>query len=173
MSLSPVMLRGAPALQSAISFVRDQVACMRALHARYGRFVAIDTFWPLPVSTQRMFFAVGPEFSQPVLSAPQAWRPAGLTNPGPANSAQRRMRNNLVAMRGWQHTYYRKLLAEPLRRPNVEAMGARSASSSAPRSRLGPRDRPISGISRASWCAGLPSRFSSATIKSAALRSAT
>ncbi len=107
MTLSPVILRGAPALRSAVEFVRDQVGCMRKLHARYGRFLAIEPMWPLPMATQVMYLAVGPEFNQPVLGAPQLWRPANLTNPGPRNSAQRRLRENLVSMRGWQHTYYR------------------------------------------------------------------
>ena len=121
--LTPVALRGPRAFRFAINFVSDQVACMRTLHARYGRFVMLEAIWPLPMSTQVMYLAVGPEFNQAVLGAPQLWRPASLTDPGPPNSAQRRLRENLVAMRGWQHTYYRKLLTEPVRRQSVEAMG--------------------------------------------------
>ena len=118
-----VTLRGLKAFAAYARFFRDPIACMAALHRRYGRLFAIGEV--LPVGRERLhFMAADIEINRRVYSDPDNFRAVGLVMKGPHGSALNRMRRGLVGMNGRQHKHYRALFMPPFRRPNIAGYAA-------------------------------------------------
>lgn len=104
-----------------IRFLRDPVAYMRMLQERHGPIAAL-------VGGRRgMVFAFGPEHNRQLLSDPARFHSAGVTYPGPENSAQRRLGRGLFSMNTAHHREQRRLVAPPFHGKAIEGCSATTA----------------------------------------------
>jgi len=108
-----------------VRFLRDPIRCLMDLRARHGELCALDHGVPLGSRGRRFVFALGPEYNRRVLSDIQHFHATGQSLPGPAGSAQRRVRFGLTRMRGERHAEQRALLLPLFQRSAVrEQAGA-------------------------------------------------
>jgi cytochrome P450 len=119
----PVRIAGLDALKGFAQFLRDPIAAMRAAHAAHGPFVIVAS--PLRIGTLRRLIALtaGAAFNREVLGDAATWRPTHIMAVGRSDTAERRVGLGLFSMSGPRHAHYRRLLAPPLRRSNVDAGG--------------------------------------------------
>lgn len=116
------VLRGLDALRAVYYFATDPLTGLKRFHESHGRLVAIRLPHAFAGSTHRIFLAVGPRYNERVLGDTKSYRTSGVLLKGPDGSAQRRVRNGLVAMNGPKHKHYRKMMLPALRRGAVEGM---------------------------------------------------
>lgn len=120
-------LRGLAALPWWTRFLRDPIRCLTTLRARHGPLFALHNPVPGGGHGSRFVFALAPEYNRVVLSDPERFRATGQTLPGPAGSAQRRVRYGLTRTRGERHQEQRALLLPLFQRPAIrEKAGAMS-----------------------------------------------
>src|SRR5712691_2843573 len=126
---APVQLSGLAALRFGLQFVRDPLAAVRRSYESFGPFVVLADALPFIRHPRAVLFGVplvltaGAAFHRELLENPATWRPVSMMPGGPRHSAARRMTEGLMRMTGPRHAHYRKLLAAPLRRTSVDAMG--------------------------------------------------
>lgn len=116
------MLTGLDAVRAVYYFATDPLTGLKRFHESHGRLVAIRLPHAFAGSTHRLFLAVGPRYNERVLGDTKTYRTSGVLLKGPEGSAQRRVRNGLVAMNGPKHKHYRKMMLPPLRRGAVDGM---------------------------------------------------
>jgi cytochrome P450 len=120
----PFEIDGFSAAVHRVNFLRDPLATARNLYREHGPFIALGPVaGGLPKKPDILAF--GAEFNREVLGAPDVWRTTGLVLRGPRDSAQSRLRRGLMLMAPKEHSHYRRMLAQPLERPNVQALGER------------------------------------------------
>lgn len=112
-------VRGLAALPWWTRFLRDPIRCLTRLRARHGPLFALHNPVPGGGHGSRFVFALAPEYNRIVLSDPDRFRAAGQTLPGPAGSAQRRVRHGLTRTRGDRHRAQRGLLLPLFQRPAI------------------------------------------------------
>lgn len=95
---------------------RDTVGCLMRLQERHGPVVAY------PKGSDLTLFVNGGEASRSLYSDPETFHVYGP--PGPRNSAQRRFGLGLFGLNGPKQQEHRRLLMPPVKKPNVEAIGA-------------------------------------------------
>jgi cytochrome P450 len=124
----PVRLTGLAALRWGVSFARDPLMTTQRMLDGCGPFVILADAVPFTKRVRAVMlgvplvFTAGAEFNAEVLSDPETWRGVSVLPGGPKNSAARRMASGLPRLTGIPHAHYRKLLSQPLRRTNVEAL---------------------------------------------------
>lgn len=127
--VAPARLRGAATLQWALRLMRSPLVAARRCHEAFGPFVMLADALPyyghprVPLLDVPVVMVAGSAFHREILDDPATWRPVSLLPGGPKGSAARRMTHGLMRMTGPRHAHYRKLLAAPLRRASVDAMG--------------------------------------------------
>jgi len=127
--IAPVKLRGAATLQWAMRLMGDPLVAARQCHKVFGPFVMLTDALPyyghprVPLLDVPLVLVAGSAFHRDILDDPTTWRPVSLLPGGPKGTAARRMTHGLMRMTGPRHAHYRKLLAAPLRRTSVDAMG--------------------------------------------------
>jgi cytochrome P450 len=125
---TPFQLTGLAALRCGWQFARDPLVAMCRAYDDYGPFVVVGKALPFVHHPRTvllgvpLILTVGAAFNRDVLNS-NAWRPVSLLPGGPRNSAARRLSENLTRMTGRRHAHYRKLIAPPLRKANVDALG--------------------------------------------------
>src|SRR5438876_282976 len=112
------VLTGALAAREYIHFFRDPIGCMRTLHRKRGKLVALGPI-AFGEPTKLHVLAIGPEFNRQVLGDPAKFRTTGQFIHGPKNSAQRRIRFGLTRMNGPQHKQQRQLILPPFHKKAV------------------------------------------------------
>jgi cytochrome P450 len=126
----PAHVTGVAALRWALRLMREPLATARRCYQAFGPFVLLDA---APGFHRRprivllgipLVLAAGAAFHREILEDPATWRSVSLMPGGPRRSAARRMTQGLMRMTGPRHAHYRKLLAAPLRRASVDAIGA-------------------------------------------------
>jgi cytochrome P450 len=128
--IAPTRLRGAATRQWALRLMRDPLVAARRCHDAFGPFVMLADALPyygrprIPLLDVPVVLVAGSIFHREILDDPATWRPVSLLPGGPRGSAARRMTHGLMRMTGPRHAHYRKLLAAPLRRTSVDAMGS-------------------------------------------------
>jgi cytochrome P450 len=131
--VKPVRFTGLAALRWGFAFARDPLIATRRMHDAFGPFVLLDEALPFIRPTRTVMlsvplvFAAGAAFHAELLSDPDIWRGVSLLPGGPKDTAARRIGVGLTRLTGDQHEHYRKLVLQPLRRGNVEAIAARMA----------------------------------------------
>jgi cytochrome P450 len=127
--VAPARLRGAAARQWALRLMRNPLVAARHCHEAFGPFVMLADALPyygrprIPLLDLPAVLVAGSAFHREILDDPATWRPVSLLPGGPKGSAAGRMTHGLMRMTGPRHAHYRKLLAAPLRRTGVDAMG--------------------------------------------------
>lgn len=127
--IAPARLRGAATRQWALRLMRDPLVAARHCHEAFGPFVMLADALPyygrprIPLLDVPVVLVAGSAFHREILDDPATWRPVSLLPGGPKGSAAKRMTHGLMRMTGPRHAHYRKLLAAPLRRTSVDAMG--------------------------------------------------
>jgi cytochrome P450 len=127
--VAPVKLRGAATLHWALRLMRDPLVAARRCHEAFGPFVMLTDALPnygqfrIPLLDVPVVLVAGSAFHREILDDPASWRPVSLLPGGPKGTAARRMTHGLMRMSGPRHAHCRKLLAAPLRRTSVDAMG--------------------------------------------------
>ena len=127
---APVQLRGMAAMRWALRLARDPLVAVRRCYDEFGPFVLLADVAPFLRRARGMLLDVplaltaGAAFHREILEDTASWRPVSLMPGGPKNSAARRISEGLMRMTGTRHAHYRRLLAAPLRRVSVDAMGA-------------------------------------------------
>src|SRR5438270_4832794 len=120
--MAPMMkknvLTGTLAAREYIHFFRDPIGCMRTLHRKYRRLVALGPI-AFGEPTKLHVLAVGPELNRQVLGDPAKFRTTGQFIHGPKNSAQRRILFGLTRMNGPQHKQQRQLILPPFHKKAV------------------------------------------------------
>src|SRR5437588_4571659 len=120
--MAPMMkknvLTGTLAAREYIHFFRDPIGCMRTLHRKRGKLVALGPI-AFGEPTKLHVLAIGPEFNRQVLGDPAKFRTTGQFIHGPKNSAQRRIRFGLTRMNGPQHKRQRQLILPPFHKKAV------------------------------------------------------
>src|SRR5262245_3714506 len=125
---APVRLTGPAAWRWALRFGLDPLMATRRAHTAFGPFIVLAEALPFmrrpraPMLNVPLVLTASAAFQRELLSDPETWRGVSLLPGGPRNSAARRMSVGLTRMTGQRHAHYRKLLAPPLRKPNVEAL---------------------------------------------------
>jgi cytochrome P450 len=118
-------IRGWTARRSYVRFVRDPVGALCEAYRRFGPLSVFGNMYPSRKGDQRrIIVALGPTYNRQVLGVPDAFRPIGLTIPGPRGSAQRRVRYGLPVMSGPTHKEQRELVLPPLQNKAVEGYHA-------------------------------------------------
>jgi cytochrome P450 len=112
-------VRGLAALPWWTRFLRDPIRCLTSLRARCGPLFALHNPVPGGGHGSRFVVALAPEYNRIVLSDPDRFRATGQTLPGPAGSAQRRVRHGLTRTRGDRHRAQRALLLPLFQRPAI------------------------------------------------------
>src|SRR5437773_5118 len=107
-----------PTLAYIRGFTADPVGTMMRIHARHGPLVAFEL--SIGREQNRAVLAVGPRYNERVLGDPATFLASGILAPGPAGSAQRRIRRGIVSMNGPRHAHYRRVLLPPLGRGKVD-----------------------------------------------------
>lgn len=120
----PGHVRGLQAARILGLFLRDPIEVSRRVHARHGSLVFVHNPLPVPPNLRAGLFAAGGRHTRAILSAPQAWRSVSVTAVGRRDTAVRRITKNIISMNGRQHAHYRRLVAPPLKRGNIDGMGA-------------------------------------------------
>ncbi len=123
LTLTPAELSGLPALRFAMRLLLEPLIATRDIHASLGPFVVLKIPRFLP-----FILTVGASFNREILNNPASWRGTTIFRGGPKDSAAKRLGNGLVRMTDARHFHYRHLYAEPLRKPNVDALGERMAN---------------------------------------------
>lgn len=125
----PPRLTGLAALRAGLQFAWDPVRAMQRNYEAYGPLLVIGKALPF-VSFPKvvllgapLIFTAGAALNREVLNNLAAWRSVSLLPGGPRNSAARRLSANLTRMTGHRHAYYRKLIAPPLHKHSVDALG--------------------------------------------------
>jgi cytochrome P450 len=130
MIMDGIWLRGVPALNWGLRLVRDPLEAARSCHAAFGPFVILSEALPLARRSRVILLGIplamtaSAALHREILEDPGTWRSASLMPGGPRGSAARRMSEGLIRMNGPRHAHYRRILAAPLRRPSVDAIGA-------------------------------------------------
>ncbi len=88
-----------------IKFYRSPLNYLRKVHSKYGELASFASNSPSAV-----IFAFGPKYNQLLLANPQQFHSAGLTIPGPENSAHRRIGRGIFSMNNGEHQQNRQLL---------------------------------------------------------------
>lgn len=91
-----------------ISFMRDPIGYMMILNKNYGDLVSLVRGVP-----NGMVFAFGPKHNQQILSESDTFLNAGITQPGPIESANHRIGIGLLSMNGEEHKRMRRLVSTP------------------------------------------------------------
>jgi cytochrome P450 len=129
----PVHLTGLAALRWGFEFAREPLIATVRAHQSFGPFVTFDQVLPLLRTRRTVMLGVplvltaGAAFHSELLSNPDTWRGVSLLPGGPRGSAARRIGSGLTRLTGERHAHYRKLVLQPLRRGNVDALTARMA----------------------------------------------
>jgi cytochrome P450 len=125
---APVRVTGPAAWRWALRFGLDPLMTTRRAHAAFGPFIVLAEALPFirrpraPLLNVPLVLTAGAAFNRELLSDPETWRGVSLLPGGPRNSAARRLSQGLTRTTGHQHAHYRKLVAPPLRRANVNAL---------------------------------------------------
>src|SRR5262249_62331285 len=125
---TPVRLTGPAALRWGFRFARDPLMATRRCFETFGPLVMLAEALPfirpgrVAIFDVPLVLTAGAAFQRELLADPETWRGVSLLPGGPRNSAARRMSLGLTRLTGQRHAHYRKLLAPPLRKPNVEAL---------------------------------------------------
>jgi cytochrome P450 len=128
-STAPVRVSGIAALRWGLRLMREPLSAARRCYQAFGPFVLLDAALPFYRDPRVVLFGVplvltaGAAFHREILEDPAIWRSVSLMPGGPRGSAARRMTQGLMRMTGPRHAHYRKLIAAPLRRASVDAMG--------------------------------------------------
>jgi cytochrome P450 len=95
-----------------IQFLHDPIAYMQMLYRRYGQIASFVKGSKVSIvkGSRGMVFAFGPAYNQQVLGTPAKFYSAGLTVPGPADSAQRRLGSGMASMNGERHKKHRRAI---------------------------------------------------------------
>ena len=117
-------LGGLAALPWWTRFLRDPIRCLTSLRARQGPLFVLRNPVPGGGHGSRFVFALAPEYNRAVFSDPDLFRATGQTLPGPAGSAQRRVRYGLTRTRGERHRAQRALLLPLFQRPAIREKAA-------------------------------------------------
>jgi len=126
---TPVRLTGPAALRWGFRFARDPLMATRRCFETFGPLVMLAEALPfirpgrVAIFDVPLVLTAGAAFQRELLADPETWRGVSLLPGGPRNSAARRMSLGLTRMTGQRHAHYRKLLAPPLRKASVEALG--------------------------------------------------
>src|SRR5438046_4436295 len=112
------VLTGALAAREYIHFFRDPIGCMRTLHRKRGKLVALGPI-AFGEPTKLHVLAVGLEFNREVVGDAAKFRTTGQFIRGPKDSAQRRIRFGLTRMNGPQHKQQRQLILPPFHKKAV------------------------------------------------------
>lgn len=91
-----------------INFMRDPIGYMIMLRREYGDVAALVREVP-----RGMVFAFGPRYNQQILSEADTYLNAGITQPGPRESANNRIGVGLLSMNGEAHKRVRRLVSMP------------------------------------------------------------
>jgi cytochrome P450 len=124
-----VRLTGVAALGWGLRLLRDPLGAARGCHEAFGPLVILSQALPLARSSRIILLGLplammaSAALHREILENPGTWRSSSLMPGGPRGSAARRMSEGLMRMNGPRHAHYRKLLAAPLRRPSVDALG--------------------------------------------------
>ncbi len=116
-------LRGLKALGFMARFGTNPLIAARDLTDRHGPLVAVHPVLGIPKRGRLTVIASGAAFNQAVLSDTSNWLTGRLPTGGPPGTALDRLGQNIVSMNGPAQTHFRRLIARPLRRDKVEAMG--------------------------------------------------
>ena len=114
-------MRGAAAVWWYVHFFRDPVGCLRRAHREHGPLFALGRAASWVRGERLHLLAIGPEFNRLVIGDPALFRSTGQGIRGPADSAQRRLRNGLTRMQHDQHLQQRQLVLPALQRRVVNA----------------------------------------------------
>ncbi len=120
----PVLLTGVAALRWALRLARNPLTSIRRCYEEFGPFVLLEALPFYRHASATLVLTAGAAFHREILEDTATWRPVSLLPGGPKNSAAKRMTQGLMRMTGKRHAHYRKLLAAPMRRVAVDAMGA-------------------------------------------------
>jgi cytochrome P450 len=104
------------------SFARDPLAMTRALHDAHGPFVLLQYPWSRQLRPAIFPCIANADLYREVFTAPEIWRGVKINFRGIRGHASDRLTMGMTRLRGARHAHYRRLLAPPLRRPNVVAM---------------------------------------------------
>jgi cytochrome P450 len=127
--MDAMRLRGVTALGWGLRLWRDPLGAARSCHEAFGPLVILSEALPLARSSRVILLGIplammaSAALNREILENPETWRSTSLMPGGPRGSAARRMSQGLMRMNGPRHAHYRKLLAAPLRRPSVDAIG--------------------------------------------------
>jgi cytochrome P450 len=125
----PPELTGLAALRAGWQFARDPLRAMRVNYETYGPMLVIGQALPFvsypnaALLGMPLILTAGAVLNREVLNNPAAWRSISFLPGGPRNSAARRLNDNLTRMTGRRHAHYRKLIAAPLHKHSVDALG--------------------------------------------------
>jgi cytochrome P450 len=128
-TIAPARVNGVAALRWGLRLMREPLSAARRCYDALGPFVVLNAVPPLRRPPRAALFglplvlATGAPFHREILQDPATWRSVSLMPGGPRRSAARRMTEGLMRMTGSRHAHYRKLIATPLRRASVEALG--------------------------------------------------
>jgi len=144
----PVAVRvsGLNAWRWALRVGLDPLTATRRVFDDLGRFVVLAEALPFIRRPRAILLNIplvltaGAAFNRELLSDPATWRGVSLLPGGPRNSAARRLSMGLTRTTGQQHAHYRKLVAPPMRKTNVNALAEKMAR--------------LAEVEVASWSAG-------------------
>lgn len=91
-----------------ISFMKDPIGYMTILNQNYGEMASLVRGVP-----KGMVFAFGPKYNQQILSNADIFLNAGISQPGPKDSANNRIGIGLLSMNGEDHKRVRRLVSNP------------------------------------------------------------
>ena len=97
-----------------MDFPENPIACMRRQQAEHGNISALEQ------DSQRLIFAFGPEYNQPVLSDAATYHSRFFSIRGPRNSPQRRLTSGLLSMNGQEHKLHRRMVMGPFQKKTIE-----------------------------------------------------
>jgi len=126
---APARVSGLEALRWGLRLLREPLAATRRCYDAYGPFVLLADALPFHGYPRVALFGLpfvltaGAALHREIAEDAVTWRSVSLMPGGPRHSAARRMTEGLMRMNGPRHEHYRKMLAAPLRRASVDAMG--------------------------------------------------
>ena len=91
-----------------ISFMSDPISYMMILKKNYGEMASLVRGVP-----RGMVFAFGPKYNQQILSNADTFLNAGISQPGPKDSANNRIGVGLLSMNGEDHKRVRRIVSNP------------------------------------------------------------
>jgi len=107
-------------------FLRDPVGVLVRIHREHGEMASLSRAAPGPVERhvrrpETLVMAFSPALNQAILSQPDVFHSNGLTAPGPAGSAHRRIGRGLFSLNGQDARHQRRVIMPALQRRSAHA----------------------------------------------------